>query len=71
MFLLATNKKWQEKARKEVVESFGHNVPNADGLSRLKTVSNQSFIISFNTSIQKIRNSFQHSLINADEHDSR
>ncbi|XP_010320842.1 cytochrome P450 CYP749A22 [Solanum lycopersicum] len=39
MFLLATNKKWQEKARKEVVESFGHNVPNADGLSRLKTMN--------------------------------
>ncbi|XP_055809866.1 cytochrome P450 CYP749A22-like [Solanum dulcamara] len=39
IFLLATNKKWQEKARKEVVESFGHKVPNADGLSRLKIMN--------------------------------
>ncbi|XP_006348652.2 cytochrome P450 CYP749A22-like [Solanum tuberosum] len=39
IFLLATNKKWQERARKEVVESFGHKVPNADGLSRLKIMN--------------------------------
>ncbi|KAH0778521.1 hypothetical protein KY290_004948 [Solanum tuberosum] len=36
IFLLATNKEWQEKARKEVAESFGQKVPNADGLSSLK-----------------------------------
>lgn len=46
IFLLATNNKWQEKARKEVVESFGHEVPNADALSRLKIVRIQhSFIM--------------------------
>ncbi|KAH0643389.1 hypothetical protein KY289_034363 [Solanum tuberosum] len=39
IFLPATNKEWQEKARKEVVESFGHKVSNADGLSRLKTMN--------------------------------
>ncbi|CAN4122022.1 unnamed protein product [Withania somnifera] len=39
IFLLATNKNWQEKARKEVLESFGQKVPSADGLSRLKIMN--------------------------------
>lgn len=43
ILLLATNKNWQEKARKEVLESFGKNVPTADGLSRLKIVSIEDF----------------------------
>ncbi|PHT33559.1 hypothetical protein CQW23_25359 [Capsicum baccatum] len=39
IFLLATNKNWQEKARQEVLESFGQKVPSADGLSRLKIMN--------------------------------
>ncbi|OIT00020.1 PREDICTED: cytochrome P450 CYP749A22-like [Nicotiana attenuata] len=39
ILLLATNKNWQEKARKEVLELFGKNVPTADGLSRLKIMN--------------------------------
>ncbi|XP_016460904.1 cytochrome P450 CYP749A22 [Nicotiana tabacum] len=39
ILLLATNKNWQEKARKEVLESFGQKVPTADGLSRLKIMN--------------------------------
>ncbi|XP_060215859.1 cytochrome P450 CYP749A22-like [Lycium barbarum] len=39
IFLLATNKNWQEKARKEVLEAYDRKVPTADGLSKLKIMN--------------------------------
>ncbi|XP_058193589.1 cytochrome P450 CYP749A22-like [Rhododendron vialii] len=39
IFLLAIHKDWQEKARKEVIELFGHENPNPEGIARLKTMS--------------------------------
>lgn len=40
--LLAIHTDWQEKAREEVLELFGQENPTAEGLPRLKTVSNFS-----------------------------
>ncbi|BFG16864.1 hypothetical protein CerSpe_031380 [Prunus speciosa] len=39
IFLLALNTDWQEEARKEVLQLFGKENPNPDGLNRLKTMS--------------------------------
>ena len=39
VFLLAMHPDWQEKARKEVIQIFGKQNPNPDGISKLKTVS--------------------------------
>lgn len=39
VFLLAIHSDWQEKARIEVFEIFGHKNPSSDGIARLKTVS--------------------------------
>ncbi|KAI8527486.1 hypothetical protein RHMOL_Rhmol12G0079000 [Rhododendron molle] len=39
IFLLAIHTDWQEKARKEVIELFGQEIPNPEGLARLKTMS--------------------------------
>ncbi|XP_021824405.1 cytochrome P450 CYP749A22-like [Prunus avium] len=39
VFLLALNTDWQEEARKEVLQLFGRQNPNPDGLSKLKTMS--------------------------------
>ncbi|KAE9454451.1 hypothetical protein C3L33_13650, partial [Rhododendron williamsianum] len=39
IFLLAIHTDWQEKARKEVIELFGQEIPNPEGIARLKTVS--------------------------------
>ncbi|GAA0167372.1 oxygenase [Lithospermum erythrorhizon] len=39
VFLLATHKEWQEKARQEVLETFNHKNPTSDGISRLKTMN--------------------------------
>lgn len=39
MFLLSTNRDWQEKLRGEVLQHCGKETPNADTLSRLKLVS--------------------------------
>ncbi|XP_047981840.1 cytochrome P450 CYP749A22-like [Salvia hispanica] len=38
-FLLAIHTDWQERAREEVLQLFGQQNPNSDGLSRLKTVN--------------------------------
>ncbi|KAK2983903.1 hypothetical protein RJ640_008062 [Escallonia rubra] len=38
-FLLATHTDWQDKARKEVLDLFGQETPNSEGISRLKTMS--------------------------------
>lgn len=38
-FLLSVHGDWQEKARKEVFETFGNKNPTSDGIARLKTVS--------------------------------
>ncbi|KAG2702541.1 hypothetical protein I3760_06G094800 [Carya illinoinensis] len=39
VFLLAIHTDWQEKARKEVLEIFGHQNPKPDGITKLKTTS--------------------------------
>jgi len=39
VFLLAIHTDWQEKARKEVLELFGQQNPNAEGITRLKIMS--------------------------------
>lgn len=36
--LLAIHTDWQEKARKEVLQFFGQENPNSEGIARLKTV---------------------------------
>jgi PHYB activation tagged suppressor 1 len=38
IFLLALHPDWQEEARNEVLQSFGKQTPNPDGLAKLKTV---------------------------------
>lgn len=38
ILLLATQTDWQEKARNEVLELFGHKKPNSEGIARLKNV---------------------------------
>ncbi|XP_017185090.3 cytochrome P450 CYP749A22-like [Malus sylvestris] len=38
VFLLALHTDWQEEARKEVLELFGKENPNTDGLNKLKTM---------------------------------
>ena len=38
MFLLALHKEWQEKARNEVFDVFGHSNPTFEALPKLKTV---------------------------------
>ena len=40
VFLLALHTDWQEEVRKEVVDLFGKQTPNADGIAKLKTVRN-------------------------------
>ncbi|KAM5567453.1 cytochrome P450 CYP749A22-like [Rosa sericea] len=39
VFLLAVHTDWQEEARKEVLQLFGKQNPNPDGISKLKTMS--------------------------------
>ncbi|KAI8527488.1 hypothetical protein RHMOL_Rhmol12G0079200 [Rhododendron molle] len=39
IFLLAIHTDWQEKARKEVIQLFGQENPNPEGIARLKTMS--------------------------------
>ncbi|XP_004297210.1 PREDICTED: cytochrome P450 734A1-like [Fragaria vesca subsp. vesca] len=39
VFLLAQHPEWQEEARKEVLQLFGKETPNSDGISKLKTMS--------------------------------
>ena len=39
VFLLAHHTDWQEEARKEVLQLFGKQTPNPDGIAKLKTVS--------------------------------
>ncbi|KAK2983894.1 hypothetical protein RJ640_008053 [Escallonia rubra] len=38
VLLLAIHTDWQEKARQEVLDLFGKEPPNSDGISRLKTI---------------------------------
>ncbi|XVF29135.1 hypothetical protein REPUB_Repub15cG0093500 [Reevesia pubescens] len=38
MLLLAVHRDWQEKARREVIEIFGNQNPNSEGIAKLKTV---------------------------------
>ncbi|XP_075495369.1 cytochrome P450 CYP749A22-like [Primulina tabacum] len=39
ILLLGIHTDWQEKARKEVIEMFGQENPNSEGIARLKTVT--------------------------------
>ncbi|CAN6727521.1 unnamed protein product [Malus baccata var. baccata] len=39
IFLLAHHTDWQEEARKEVMDLFGKQTPNPDGIANLKTMS--------------------------------
>ncbi|KAL0538827.1 hypothetical protein IC582_022986 [Cucumis melo] len=39
MLLLALHKEWQEKARNEVFDVFGHNHPTLEGLPKLKAMA--------------------------------
>ncbi|KAK3027257.1 hypothetical protein RJ639_041203 [Escallonia herrerae] len=39
VFLLAIHTDWQEKARKEVLQFFGHKSPTSDGIARLKSMN--------------------------------
>ncbi|KAJ3698153.1 hypothetical protein LUZ61_001858 [Rhynchospora tenuis] len=39
MFLLGTNKEWQEKLREEVIRECGHDVPTGDVLNKLKLMN--------------------------------
>ena len=47
VFLLAIHTDWQEKARKEVLEFFGQQNPNPDGITKLKTVRTSENHINF------------------------
>lgn len=38
VFLLAIHIDWQEEARKEVLNLFGHQNPNTDAIAKLRTV---------------------------------
>ncbi|KAI6686322.1 hypothetical protein NL676_032235 [Syzygium grande] len=39
MFLLASHSDWQEEARKEVLDAFGNEDPDSDGIAKLRTMS--------------------------------
>ncbi|KAF8040370.1 hypothetical protein BT93_B2564 [Corymbia citriodora subsp. variegata] len=39
MFLLAVHSDWQEEARKEVLDVFGNEDPDSDGIAKLRTIS--------------------------------
>ncbi|XP_034198692.1 cytochrome P450 CYP749A22-like [Prunus dulcis] len=39
VFLLAHHTDWQEETRKEVIQMFGKQTPNPDGIAKLKTMS--------------------------------
>ncbi|KAK6931356.1 Cytochrome P450 [Dillenia turbinata] len=39
VLLLAIHKDWQEKARKEVLELFGQDNPNSDGINKMKMMT--------------------------------
>lgn len=53
MVLLSVHTQWQARAREEVLQIFGKEQPDYDGLNRLKIVSSKlSFIACFNKCIQ-------------------
>ena len=51
MVLLSIHPSWQVRAREEVLEVFGKNKPDIDGLSRLKIVSIYSLALNISFQI--------------------
>ena len=45
MVLLGQNQNWQDRARQEVLQVFGSNKPDFDGLNHLKVVSTQYILL--------------------------
>ena len=45
MILLSMNPNWQAKAREEVLQIFGNDKPNVDGLNRLRIVSIITYLL--------------------------
>ncbi|KAB5512017.1 hypothetical protein DKX38_029045 [Salix brachista] len=47
VFLLSVHTDWQDKARKEVLELFGQQIPSQDRIAKLRIVSNHSTMATF------------------------